>query len=294
MWIWKERNEINSEEWDYYLEQIQQPFIEYSSWYLDICCKSWGAFYHLEKNWRIPIPYTKFLGIINKTTRPPYLQRLKIIGDSLPSEFEIQELYRSIQLQFSCGLLNWDYNLNSSKPRANYILTTDISKYNQSQKRNLSKTIQNELQFDESINCEELLHWLKTNGEKYQYQKDFDNYLFRTLVSEIIKRRKGFIIFVKDKDKVTTGAAIFTHYKNRKVFFLSFNTTMGKKNGGMVGLIHFIQTKKMSSNEILDLEGSDIPGVATFYEGFGAQLQYYYEIEWNNSFLCRLIKLIFN
>ncbi len=287
MWIWKARIDINSEEWDQYLDISHEPLVEFSSWYLDICCKKWGAFFHLEKNFRIPIPYSKFLGITEKTTRPPYLQRLKIISDSSPSELEIQELFTSIQIQFRCGLLNWDYNINSLKTRANYILTTDISNYNQSQKRNLAKTNQNELQFILSKDYELLFHWLKNNGEKYLYEKDFNNQLFRRLVSEIIKKEKGYIVFVKNKEEIT-GAAIFTNYNKRKVFFLSFNTTMGKKNGGMVGIIHYVQTQLMTTDEILDLEGSDIPGVATFYEGFGAVNHPYFEVEWNKSFLCEL------
>ena len=42
---------------------------------------------------------------------------------------------------------------------------------------------------------------------------------------------------------------------------------------------------------LLDFEGSDLPGVAMFYEDYGAVDQTYYELGWNDLPIpCRLLK----
>lgn len=293
MWIWKENCDIDKAEWDAYLSLSEQPFVEHSSWYLDICSQNWGSFFDLSSTCRIPIPYSKKLGFLDSVTRPPYLQRLKIIHEKSVIEIDqkIPELINTIKERFSCGHLSWDYPTNKTIPRANYLLTSEINTYNQSQKRNLSKSAQNQILYERSKNFDILFNWINKNGENYVYQKDFKNKLFYNLVSELITRDYAFIIFAKNAEDSIIGAAIFTKYLNRYVFFLSFNSGEGKKKGAMVGLIHYVQNQLMNPDDILDLEGSDIPGVATFYEGFGAVMNPYHVLTWNSNFLCKLYSI---
>ncbi|NOT38832.1 MAG: hypothetical protein HOP11_15770 [Saprospiraceae bacterium] len=291
MWIWKSNSEIDKLEWDLYLAESDNPFIEHSSWYLDICTKYWGAFFNLKNNSRIAIPYSKLFGLINNVTRAPYLQRLKIISPVPVDIVETDSLLEAIRNKFSCGYLSWDYYHKNSVQRANYILTNNTQFYNQSQKRNLIKSNQIQLQYQISYDVNRLMNWLQTNGENYVYKKDFNNKLFVNLVTALIHQKVAFIVFVVDTQNIIIGAAIFTRYKKRLVFFLSFNSKEGKKSGAMVGLIYFIQTQVMTVDEILDLEGSDLHGVATFYEGFGAKLIPYYAHEWKQSIFCNLHKM---
>ncbi len=289
MWVWKERSEIESSEWNTFLEKSHDPFIEFNTWYLDICCQFWGAFYHTETNSRIPIPYTKKLLFIASVTRPPYLQRLKIISQNHIHEDEILELYRCIQLKFSCGILNWEYYLEGSRIRANYIIKDRILQLNQSQSRNLKKSKNAKLEYKVSQDPDELFSWISVNEEKYVYEKEFNNNIFRNLLRSLIQHQKAFLIFAIDPDKKIQSCGIFTKSPKRYLFYLSFNSKTGRKNGSMVGIIHYVYSTIMDTNEILDLEGSDIPGIALFYEGFGAVKMPYFELSWNNNIICKLM-----
>ncbi|MEP7195228.1 MAG: hypothetical protein ABI851_01840 [Saprospiraceae bacterium] len=289
MWVWKNRHEIDIEEWDLFLSNSNEPFVEFNSWYLDICCRNWGAFFNLENNSRIPIPFIKNLFSIKSVTRPPYIQRIKIIHSLIPSETEIHSLFKSIESRFSCGLLNWDYYFEGSKIRANYIAERNVNLYSQSQNRNLSKSIKNNLHFKIISKSDELFQWLNSNDEKYIYERDFNNSLFKDLVNKLLLEDKAKIILALDENNRIHAGAIFTISDSRIVFFLSFNSKIGKKNGAIVGIIHYVQSNIMQTHQILDLEGSDIPGVALFYEGFGAIKTSYFELTWNNNLLCRII-----
>jgi hypothetical protein len=70
--------------------------------------------------------------------------------------------------------------------------------------------------------------------------------------------------------------------KKRIYFILSTVTETGKSNQANHFLIDQLIREFAGQPLILDLEGSDIPGVADFYSGFGAINQPYYFLKWNN------------
>ncbi|MEO6191129.1 MAG: hypothetical protein ABIO44_13015 [Saprospiraceae bacterium] len=292
MWVWKSRAEIDTHEWDLYLNHSLEPFVEFHSWYLDICCEHWGAFFNLKDNSRISIPFVKKLYFIKAVTRPPYVQRLKIISDQIVEEYAIVELFKIIKSNFKCGTLNWNYHFLNSKIRANYIIQDKKPLFNQSTNRNLGKSIREALSYRTTKNSNELIDWLQTNGENYVYKKDFNNDLFKALINKLLELENGFLILSENSLGKIQSAAIFTQSARRIVFFLSFNSQSGKKNGAMVGLLNYVINEIMQPRQELDLEGSDIPGVALFYESLGAKKFPYFELTWNESIICKLITFI--
>ncbi len=289
MWLWKDRTEIDDLEWDSYLNKSHHPFTEFFSWYLDICCEHWGAYFH-SSGARIPIPYSKSIIGIKKVTRPPYIQRLKVISNNEVDSMWIDYLFRELNSKFSCGTLDWIYkNSPECKKRNNYIIRDGYLELNQSQQRNYNRSVKQNLCYRISDQSNELFNWINQNGEKYSYEKDFNNNLFKSLVNKLIKNNYAFIIFAETDNGEIQAASIFVKSVDRLLFLLSFNSSSGKKSGAIVGIIMHIIHNHLKRNQILDLEGSDIPGVALFYESFGAINEPYYEMEWNNSFICKLI-----
>ncbi len=68
---------------------------------------------------------------------------------------------------------------------------------------------------------------------------------------------------------------------NRAINIVNVSSAEGKKNGSA----HFLFDKIISTlaaenqNTILDFEGSSVPGIARFYEGFGAQPEIFYNYQ---------------
>jgi hypothetical protein len=70
---------------------------------------------------------------------------------------------------------------------------------------------------------------------------------------------------------------------HRRVYFImSTVTETGKFNQANHFLIHQLIREFAGQPMTLDFEGSDLPGVAEFYKGFGAVEQPYYFLKWNN------------
>ncbi|HMW40600.1 MAG: hypothetical protein K1X68_00770 [Saprospiraceae bacterium] len=292
MWTWKERHQIHDEEWNAYLSASLNPCIEYLSWYLDTCAVNWGCFVHQKKSMRLPVAWTKKAGLIPAVTRPPYLQKIRIIGNELPDVEDTLTLYQCIRQHFRCGTLDWEYHLPDSRIRMNYILERSHYRLNQSHTRHLKKSMQNPLTYRMSEDPEELLYWLDHNGERYVYEKDFRNDKFRSLVRTLLKHQQAFVLFAVNAMDEIQSAGIFTRGFGRLLFFLSFTTAAGRKNGSMVGILNHVVHEIMQPGEILDLEGSDIPGVALFYEGFNAQKEPYFELQWSRHLLCKVAEFV--
>ena len=71
------------------------------------------------------------------------------------------------------------------------------------------------------------------------------------------------------------SAAVFLFSHRRAYYILVGNHPGSKHIGASHALIDAFIKDYSNSNLILDFEGSDIPGLAAFYAGFGAQLENY-------------------
>jgi hypothetical protein len=93
----------------------------------------------------------------------------------------------------------------------------------------------------------------------------------------------------KEEDLQASCVCFIDH--RRIYFIMSTVTETGKQNQANHFLIDRLIREFADRQMILDFEGSDIPGVAEFYKGFGALDQPYYFLKWNNlPWMLRLFK----
>ncbi len=72
---------------------------------------------------------------------------------------------------------------------------------------------------------------------------------------------------------------------------LAWNNEEGRQKGSSHQLIDAVIKENAGKDIFLDFEGSDIPGIAFFFEGFGAQPEYYYYLRENRlPWWCRWMK----
>jgi hypothetical protein len=93
----------------------------------------------------------------------------------------------------------------------------------------------------------------------------------------------------KDDDLQASTICLFD---GRRIYFiLSSVTEAGKKNQANHFLVDHIIREFAGKDLVFDFEGSDIPGIAEFYLGFGAVDQPYYFLKWNHlPWLYRIFK----
>ncbi len=78
------------------------------------------------------------------------------------------------------------------------------------------------------------------------------------------------------------AAAAFLRDHGRLYYVLGAPTEEGKKCNALAALIDRLICDPEFSGNVLDFEGSDIPGVAFFYSRFGASAEPYFQLSWSS------------
>ena len=110
-------------------------------------------------------------------------------------------------------------------------------------------------------------------------------------MSNSIGKGMGQISGVYDEHNDLCAAAFFITSHSKTIFLLAVSNKNGKDKRAMFILIDDFIRKNADKKITLDFEGSNIPGVARFYSGFGASSCDYLSIRRNRlPFFLRLLK----
>jgi hypothetical protein len=288
-------NNINFEKWDTALQNCSNKLIYAESIYLNTMCGKWNAIVNESYTYIMPIPVKSKFGV-SYCPSIPFVQQLGI--------FSKEEITIDISNAFMQILKNKfkriDYNFNfenfddSKNKNANYLLDLRhnyehiFAKY----KTNLLRILNNktEVKIIETIdinNALEFYFFANKNKSKSLNKKNCAN--FKKLCSIYQKKKRLIGLIAKSQDKLI-ASSIFLMDENRIYNLLPGNTLQGKKNNANHFILNTLIKKFAKSNYILDFEGSDIEGVANFYQQFGSINQPYHYFNFNN--LPWYIKLI--
>ncbi|MBK7800405.1 MAG: hypothetical protein IPJ53_14990 [Saprospiraceae bacterium] len=287
MWEWKSRKQINTVEWNVVLQESFESKIEWYSEYLDISCDHWGAFFNKQNNQRIPVAYNrKYFGLA-KVYRQDFCQQLNIIGRNIPSESDWMSWKSALEKRFYFGAVQTPFFFEGAKERTNLILDLDsytqngINGFSSHHKRSIEKTTSSYFYFDYSVSVDELKSWLDVHAKEFSYLKKFNLIRFKRLLNWLISNGSGWLLGVRSADHELLCIGVFTDDGSRISYLISFNSEAGKKQKAMYALFDQLIKKYSATHKILDFEGSDIPGVRRFFEGFGPARIPYYEHSWS-------------
>ena len=107
---------------------------------------------------------------------------------------------------------------------------------------------------------------------------------FESLKSIIaLGQYKGFgeIYGVYSDDNELCAAVYFCRWKNRIIYMNAASNEKGKALRAMYFLVDKFIQSHAAKDIILDFEGSMIPGVERFYQGFGAIPETYFKLKFN-------------
>lgn len=278
-------NEIDREKWNRCIRNAFFETIYPYSWYLDLASPGWeglvrgdyDAVFPLTWKVKFGIPYliqpflTQQLGIFAQEKSPDLVVRSFL--DNIPSRFK----HIDICLNSSNELTNKDFKILK---RVNYELNLnrDIdlirSGYSTNTKRNLQKALQNRLKIN-NINIETYIA-LRQESDKNKFNTEHYQKLAK-LFSGIIKRGSGELTGAFCDDKPC--AAVFWAYSQTRLIYLNaVSSEAGKEKRAMFLMVDDCIEKNAGKDTIIDFEGSMIPGVARFFQGFGAKTNHYIRI----------------
>ncbi len=285
---------IDKERWDANMQSSENGLIYGYSYYLDHVCKGWGALAANDYSWIMPICFKKKYGILY-LYQPPFTQQLGIFYQ--PNTFvPYLDIIQHLQKKYAYCDVNWNYTtkvdvLLSSicgSSANNFIL--DLNKdydeifacYHKDLVKNLKRSKAFNIKYeatDEYGTCIQLY--------KNHYQKrmphlkniDFENIysLFNNL------RQKNQVICrqaTNENNEILSTVLLLKD--NRRIYnLLNTTTLLGRKYEANHLLLDAVIKEFSPSNLLLDFEGSDLPGVKSFYENFGAVNQPYFHVRYN-------------
>ncbi|MDR2009305.1 MAG: hypothetical protein LBQ22_02340 [Bacteroidales bacterium] len=281
--------EIDFEKWNKVIDEADNALIYAHTCYLDVVSENWGAYVYGDYEYIMPLTESKKVGI-NFLQQPFYCQQLGIFPT--PSEHVAREFIDSVRSDFKYVSINFNSNnkvVNTADiditPVNNLVLDLNQSyedicrTYTKHTVRHLKKAYCNQLHFVEYIKGVTYIDYKIKNQSSHIYKKSLK--ILKKMLPELLSRDKGFISAVFDADNNMCAAAVFVVGCGRVVYINGVTNGKGKENDAMYYLMDHVIKKFAGSPLLLDFEGSKIPGVARFFEGFGAKPEQYYNFKYN-------------
>jgi hypothetical protein len=264
------------------------------SWYLDLVCEGWDAL--VEGDYISAMPVTKgkklFLDYI---FQPMFAQQLGVFSVHPLSQVDIDAFLKLLALEFSYIELNlnydnhYSYDAFSHREMHNYELSLgkpypDLRKYfSENAKRNIKKAQEHGLYIEKSTEPGETISMFQKNkGHLYPNIKSRNYKTLQKLMKSLMAKNMAEIWYVKDKDGIVMSGAFFLMFEGRIIFLFSGRKEEAKDNKAMFFLFDRIIADYSGKNIVLDCAGSNDPGVARFYDSFGAELKKYQQIKRNS------------
>lgn len=279
------RKDIDAAMWNTTVDASAGGLVYATTGYLDLVAEQWIGI--VIDNYRavMPIPFRKKWGI-NYVCQVPFIQQLGLIGTYQASE--LSDCIDLMRQTFRYGVYAFNFlnHPEASLEAKNYILELardyqTISKgYRNDHRRNLQWDRIRQLEYIKSETVDEAIQLYR---ELYHHKfLHVPGYSFENLI-RFAQHRPDQAIAREARENGKLLSAILVLKDNKRLYtVVSATTEQGKKTAANRFLLDRLIREFAGADLLLDFEGSDLPGVAEYYEGFGALLQPYPVIKWNH------------
>jgi len=289
--------DIDKNKWDACVNASGDAVLYGLSWYLDLVTPGWSAL--VKDNYKVvmPLPLKSKWGL-QYVYHPIYAQQLGVFSPvevypELLNEF-LSSIPSSIKYIDTQLRKNNDVSgINKVYPRTNYELELD-GKYDEVSKLYRSNTLRNIKKsaplndITEQVETDDFIQLKKHNDITKRRNTHYD--WLRKYVATVIENNAGKIVGSIIDGKLV-AAAMFGFYKDRIYYLIPVSSSKGKENMSMFCILDHVIKTNCDKMDILDFEGSNIPGIARFFEGFGAVKTTYYNLKINRlPFILRILK----
>lgn len=281
--------EVDTDKWDNCLEKSPNALVYAQSWYLDKVCDRWDALVLGDYQYVMPLTYRKKLGF-TYLFQPTYCQQLGIFPTptkAITQQFleEVDRLFPFVEINLNAMQLPVD-GQGTHEERHNHLLSLQDSyeviagNYSKHTCRKLKKAQKNNLTIIKGVSAEEYWDFNK-KYLKIRPPKSESNNL-RNIIAFALTRGFGQIYGVYSHKNQLCATVFFLRGKNRVTYLNPVSSPSGKEFQSTYFLVDQFIRENAGKNYFIDFEGSMIPGVARFYEGFGATPEKYYQYRLNN------------
>lgn len=289
-----QHHQIDKEKWDKAIENSQNSLLYALSWFLDIVSPNWEAVVLNDYEAVMPLTIKKKLGI-KYIFKPFFAQFYGVFYTQSINEKIVEEFIRKAleKVQFIDVWFNPYNPLTESKThikrQTQELMLADTyeelrKKYTRSTKNNLKKARKENLTLKKEPNGEIELSLLRgmyqRKGVDGATEEDFIN-LKRVYDYSLKSKEIKTEFYTLYKNNEPCAAAFMIHWNKRAIIYHSANS-IGRKVRAMFVLMDEYIKDHAGQDLILDFAGSNIPGVAEWNLGFGADNLNYYAVRINN------------
>jgi hypothetical protein len=279
-----QREAIDTEKWDQVITESPAETIYPYSWYLDIVTSKWSALAADDYRFIMPVVWKKKAGI-KYVYQPFHTQQLGVFSREYVDPQIIKEMLAVIYKKFRFAGINFNARnlVGEEDPfvvddKSNYILELNrdydqhYKSFSSNAKRNLRQSAEFKEELERDVPAEELVMLKKANDVIQRSEEDYAR--LQKLLETLISRGDGSVYAIR-KGREVIAAAFFAHSRTRAIYLVSASGKTGKDHRSMFRIVDAFIREYAGSGKILDFEGSNIPSVARFFGGFGAQPEIY-------------------
>lgn len=291
------QQDIDRKKWDACIANAAQSLPYAHTWYLDAVAKNWDGIVYGNYEAVMPLVWLRKYGV-PCMYQPYYCQQLGIFSNqSISIELQTAFMdiaasafpYISANLNASHAPVAASYGLSEKK---NLLLglhkpyTELYQAFATNHKRNISKAEKAGLVFATNTDMPALKQFYLSsiNRQRNAWFNAKAEALFNGLMDSLLLHGKANI-YTANLNGDILAAMVLVPQGQRMISIINASSDAGKA----VGASHFVHAKLIekyaATGHIIDFEGSSIPSIARFYQGFGAQPEVFYH--WHTNILRR-------
>lgn len=229
----------------------------------------------------MPLPAKSKLGI-SACLQPLFTQQLGIFGSQPPNADLVDSFLNAIPAKYR--LIDLHLNEDNHPGEASFEIVARTnhllplfkpyeevrSGYGSQAVRNLKKAKREGLQLVASEPEDVVTFYERHKSEETIGVKSADYMRLRKILQEAGKRKLMDAYQVHDTKGNVLASAAFLKFGNRVTFLIGNASPKGRNFGAMTYLMDEVIRANCAQDKILDFEGSEIPGIARFFQSFGA------------------------
>lgn len=272
-----ESNQIDRLKWDRCIRNSEVAHIYGLSWYMDLVASGWAGIIKNDYQAVMPLPIKKKFGI-KYVFQPPFTQQLGVYSRETITSQLLQAFLNIIppELKYVDVNLNYTNNFDNNIKGINRKVNFELSlkpNYNQlkdSYSENTKRNIQKSIPFIEITENVKIVDLLRLKREATFNRKSGSYYEWlNCFINRLINSGYGKLTGAIFNDQLC-AAALFVFFGKRIYYLIPVSSNTGREKRAMFAILdHYIYTYS-EKDLILDFEGSNIPGIARFFAGFGA------------------------
>ena len=273
----------SKEEWNNRIEELNYFGLYCRYEYLQHFCDDWICISNHNRTLLLPVPIRKKMGITYVYT-PSFFPQTSIIGKY--NEDDIASLTNKLLSIVHFGDLFLQGMLLSNKKirqtlKTNFTLDTSNwkNKIIDHHRRALEKANKQDFNIQEQVEAHVIIDLFKeVYTEKMPHVTDNDYNRLLQWCEQQTNTIQTYCVYLHGE--IHAAAILFCH-RNTVYNIINVVTEAGKVSRANYSLYGYILDRCHIQQLNLDWEGSDIPGIARFYEGWGSEKHNYYHYHIN-------------